>query len=222
MELANLLDGPSGAIVVGGTFLATVLRAGLGDSIAAAHAVAGLRRRHFDAAETKAVLAGQVSAIRQDGLLRAAVRHSGDAEFDEATDALLESRSLAALIERHETHKARRTASADKAVRTLALAAELAPAFGLVGTLVSLSQLPADGLAQGALFGAISMAVLTTLYGVLLANLVLAPLSRAVERAAEAEERQRQEVLDWLALQVAPAIPHLAPLAERPRARRRA
>lgn len=222
MELANLLDGPSAVIVVGGTFAATVLRAGFGDSMATVRALVGLRRKHFDADETRAVLAGQVSAIRQDGILRAAVRHSGDAEFDEATDALIGGRSLAALIERHEAHKLRRMAGADKAVRTLAQAAELAPAFGLVGTLVSLSQLPADGIAQGALFGAISMAVLTTLYGVLLANLVLAPLSRAVERAAEDEERQRQQVLDWLAGQVAPAIPHLASAAERPRARQRA
>ncbi len=60
--------------------------------------------------------------------------------------------------------------TSDRAVRTLAQAAELAPVFGLAGTLISLSQLPAEGLARGALGGAISMAVLTTLYGLLLAN----------------------------------------------------
>ena len=51
------------------------------------------------------------------------------------------------------------------------------------------------------------MAVLTTLYGLLLANLVLAPLARVIERAAAAEERERQSIVDWLAAQVAPAIP---------------
>lgn len=101
-------------------------------------------------------------------------------------------------------------------MRTLAQAAELAPAFGLVGTLVSLSQLPSGGLEQGQLMGAISMAVLTTLYGLLTANLVFAPLSRMVARAAEQEERDRQEVLDWLAEQVAPAIPVAAHAAGRP------
>jgi len=84
-------------------------------------------------------------------------------------------------------------------VRTLAQAAELAPVFGLAGTLISLSQLPADGLARGALGGAISMAVLTTLYGLLLANLLLAPLARMVERKAKAEEEERQRLIDWLA-----------------------
>jgi chemotaxis protein MotA len=79
--------------------------------------------------------------------------------------------------------------------------------FGLAGTLVSLSQLPADGLARGGFMGAISMAVLTTLYGLLLGNLVLAPLSRAVERRVEDEEAARREVADWLIAKLGPACP---------------
>ena len=51
------------------------------------------------------------------------------------------------------------------------------------------------------------MAVVTTLYGLLCANLLLAPLARMVERAALAEEGARQQVIDWLAAQVADAIP---------------
>jgi chemotaxis protein MotA len=47
------------------------------------------------------------------------------------------------------------------------------------------------------------MAVLATLYGLILANLLLAPLACIVNRRAEAEEAQRQQVLDWLAEQVA-------------------
>ena len=83
--------------------------------------------------------------------------------------------------------------------------------FGLAGTLVSLSQLPADGLAPGAYAQAIGMAVLTTLYGLLLANLVLRA-ARPDRRARRlAEEQERQQVIDWLAGQVEPAIPHRGP-----------
>ena len=52
------------------------------------------------------------------------------------------------------------------------------------------------------------LAVVTTLYGILAANLVLAPLARWVERAAEREERERQVVIDWLSEQVGGALPH--------------
>ena len=55
------------------------------------------------------------------------------------------------------------------------------------------------------------MAVLTTLYGLLLANLIFAPLARIVERAGLAEESERQRVIDWLAQQVKLSIPHRGP-----------
>ncbi|KHS44311.1 MotA/TolQ/ExbB proton channel family protein [Novosphingobium subterraneum] len=207
MPPALLFDGLSLSIVLAGTALATVLRSGRHELVVTARAIAGLFAKRFSAVQAKADLAAQVSAIRRDGLLRASTSAIGDREFDDVTDVLIRSRSLDALIERHHDHRRNRIAAANAAVRTLAQAAELGPVFGMVGTLVSLSRLPATGLEQGALSGAISMAVLTTLYGLLLANLVLAPLARAVERRSQDEERHRQEVIDWLSAQIEPALP---------------
>ena len=207
MDLTTLIDGPSAAIVFGGTLISTVLRAGISDCRTTLVQLNQLGQRRFDGNRARSELAQQVQEIRQDGLLRAVPHHFGDSEFDEATDALIGQRSVEALIAAHERHKARRLADSNSAVRTLAQAAELAPVFGLAGTLISLSQLPADGLAQGAIAGAISMAVVTTLYGLLVANLLLAPLARMVERAAVAEERERQALIDWLARQLEDACP---------------
>jgi chemotaxis protein MotA len=208
MDPASLFDASSAAIVIGGTALATFLRSGWRDCRLTFRALARLGAARFDADAVRAELAVQIREIRQDGLVRAHPHLFGDREFDEATGALIETRSIDALLARHEAHKARRLALEGAASRTLAQAAELAPVFGLAGTLVSLSQLPADGIARGAFAGAISMAVLTTLYGLLLANLVLAPLARAIDRRIAAEEAERQKLFDWLAEQVAPVIPH--------------
>lgn len=214
MNLMALADAPSAAIVFGGTALATILRCGWRDGAVAMQSIAHLWQPGFDAEKARAGLAIQVQDIAKDGILRAQPHHSGDAEFDEATDAMLERRSVAALLAAHESHRSRRVAASTSSVRFLSQAADLAPVFGLAGTLVSLSQLPADGLAKGAMTGAISMAVVTTLYGLLLANLLLAPLARMVERAAEAEEAGRQDLTDWLAGQVeaslAPSLPRPA------------
>ncbi len=207
MNLAQLFDGPSAGIVLGGTMLATVLRCGWSDIAVAFRAVAQLGQKGFDAANARAELAVQVQEIRSDGLLRAQPHHTGDREFDEVSDVLIGRRSIPALLAAHESHKAGRQAANNRAVRTLAQAAELAPVFGLAGTLISLSQLPADGIARGAFAGAISMAVLTTLYGLLCANLLLAPLSRALERKGAGEEAERQKIVEWLAGQVESALP---------------
>lgn len=210
MPSAPLFDGLSLGIVLGGTALATVLRSGRRELAVTMRSLAGLFTARFSAAQAKADLAGQVSAIRRDGILRAHSGPIGDREFDDATDALFRSRSLDVLIERHHSHRRARLAAAEMAVRTLAQAAELGPVFGMIGTLVSLSRLPTTGLDQGALNATVAMAVMTTLYGLLLANLVLAPLARAVERRSQDEERQRQDVIEWLSGQLEPALSHYA------------
>ena len=207
MNLINLIDGPSALIVLGGTLLSTVLRAGWGDCMVTLAKLAQLGSSRFDAKGARAELGRQIQEIHKDGLYRANPHHFGDAEFDEATEALIHQRSIPALLAAHEAHKARRLGEAERAVRTLAQAAELAPVFGLAGTLISLSQLPAQGIARAALTGAISMAVITTLYGLLSANLLLAPLARMVERKAAAEEAERQDMIDWLAQQIARDMP---------------
>lgn len=205
MTLLSLDDLPTLAIVLGGTVLATVLRSGLDDCRAVLRALSGAVRHTFDADQVRAELAVQVQEIRKDGLVRAEPHRFNDPEFDEATGAMIGHRSLSALLEAHEAHRGRRLAEADRAARTLAMAAELAPVFGLFGTLVSLGHLPANGIDRGAYMSAIGMAVHATLYGLVAANILFAPLARLVERRAQSEEAQRQRLIDWLAAQLAPA-----------------
>lgn len=224
MDLVSFTDTTSAAIVLGGTLVATLLRCGFDDCAIAWRALlpamtAGSR---FDAGQVRAALAVQVRDIQQNGLLRAHPRHFGDPEFDDATAVLIGQRSLQALLATHAQHQARRQLLADVAARTLNQAAELAPVFGLAGTLVSLGKLPGDGLDRGSYMAAIAMAVHATLYGLIAANLVLAPLARLVDRRACREEAERQDLVDWLAHALADTRPplrehaaHLSPVAAR-------
>lgn len=209
MHAESLIDPLSAAIVVGGTLVATFLRCGPADCRTAIGALLALRKPRFHAERARGELATHVQAIRRDGLVRAQSHHFGDPEFDEACDAMAQSHSLTALRDAHRSHRTKRQDRARQAVDTFAQAAELAPVFGLAGTLISLSQLHTNNVMEGDFTGAIGMAVLTTLYGLLLGNIVFAPLARMVERAAQAEERERQSVVDWLEAQIAPAVPKL-------------
>lgn len=207
MDVSSFLDARSAAIVFGGTLLATVLRCGVGDCRRALSAVAALGRERFDGGKVRAELAIQVQEIHADGILRVAPHQVGDSEFDDVSGALIQRRSVPALLAAHEAHKARRMAFNNSAVRTLAQSSELAPVFGLAGTLLSLALLPHSGISGADYASTISMAVLATLYGLILANLLLAPLACIVNRRATAEELERQKVLDWLADQVAAICP---------------
>lgn len=210
--MIQVFDPLSAAIVFGGTAAATVLRCGWRDSRAAVQAVAHLVIPAFDSERVRAELAVQIQEIGEDGLLRAEPHHFGDGEFDDLSEALVRHRSIRALYDEHERHRGRRISLAGAADRALSEAAELAPVLGLVGTLVALALF--SGAADDTGYAsAIGTAIMATLYGLIAANFLFAPLAGAIERRARAEERARQDLLEWLAgaiEQVAPKTPKAA------------
>jgi len=189
-------------IVFLGTLAATVLRCGLVDARLAFATVRSLVQPAFDPVQARAEVAKQITEIASDGFLRAEPRHFGDQEFDRLADILISQRSAASLHDEHSKYRSRRADIASRAVRFLDCAAELAPVMGLAGTLIALGSSRGGGAVTGAgaggLVESIAMAVVTTLYGLLAANFLFAPLSNAVQRRARAEERDRDAVLDWL------------------------
>lgn len=195
--MTNLFDPLSAGIVLGGTVLAVLLRCGWQDSRGAVAAVAHLFDDPFDSARVRAQLAVQIREIDEDGLVRAQAHRFGDGEFDELSEALVRDRSIQILYDEHERHRSRRAVLAGTAGRVLAEAADLAPILGLAGTLLALGGL--STAAETDYARSIGTAVTTTLYGLVAANFLFAPLSAAVERRAQSEEKARQALLDWLA-----------------------
>ena len=58
-------------------------------------------------------------------------------------------------------------------------------------------------LSSGMLSNSIPGAIVTTFYGLMLANLIFAPLARFVQRRSDEEEAERQKLIDWLAIELA-------------------
>ena len=207
MDFSALLDPASAGIVLGGTVLATLLGSGRAELAAAAGSIAHLFQRPFTYDKARAEIARDVEAMRMDGLLRARGLTSSDSEISSVADALIHDRSLSSLMEAHERFRQQRSAQRAQALRPLQLAAEMGPVFGMAGTLISLSQMQFSADGQGAMITGIAMAVLTTLYGLVVAHLVFNPLCRIIARRGEREEEQRQQLIDWLAKQLAGAVP---------------
>ncbi|MFQ5973023.1 MAG: motility protein A, partial [Alphaproteobacteria bacterium] len=66
-------------------------------------------------------------------------------------------------------------------------AADVAPAMGLIGTLVGLVQMLGNLEDPAAIGPGMAVALLTTFYGAILANMVFAPLAGKLERKSAAE-----------------------------------
>lgn len=188
-------DPISLVLVLVGSFAIMTLRCGWAATCGAVASAFALFRPPFDRTEAQAEMAKQVREIADDGFVRAEAHHIGDGEFDNLTDLLISRRSVDALFEEHERYKHERAAAATRASRVFEAGAEAGPIMGLAGTLIALASQQSGGGEN--LVGAVGMAVLTTLYGLLIANFIYAPIAAAIARRNETEERDREAVLDW-------------------------
>lgn len=198
--VAQLIDPFAACIVVGGSILATCARCGLGSARDAASQIARLPSRRFRYEKERAALAPMVNDIAKNGLIRAQIVKANDRAVNEGIEAMLRRRSFTAFLAHQQSHRELRLTKRFRASESLDSAGELAPILGLTGTLMALSQLDPESLSSPeAMVSAISVAILSTLYGLLLAHFICHPLARAIERRGKHEEEDRAALIEWLA-----------------------
>ncbi len=123
-----------------------------------------------------------------DPFLRRGVMMLIDVESEEEIRAKLESEAL---------FSAGRYATAEQILLTLG---KLLPAFGLIGTLIGLvlllKQIPGED--SQSLIPSFSLAILTTLYGALAANVVVLPLAARLQSAWQRREAVMILAAEWV------------------------
>ena len=197
--IGQLYDPGAMAIVLAGTTLATLARSGWRNLWAAARTALRMDQPRFEEDANRVALARTAAAIRREGVLCADVPLPPDPALAQMVGAYLRHGSPETLHAVRRAGRATREITRERAVRVFEYAGELAPVFGLVGTLLAVTSLMPDaqGKAKGSL-AVIASAALSTIYGVLLAHLVCIPLARRIERAGEREEAARDALAEWL------------------------
>jgi len=189
----TLFDPVALAIVGGGTVLVTILRTPARDLIGGVTALRVLGRARFDAERLLRQVAALTRIARRHGVFQldraviadrdvaAAIAMIVDGAEPEEVEALVRDRRRAR-IDRHVA-----------AAEMWAAAAETAPAMGMVGTLVGLARMFADMEDTSKIGAGMAVALMATLYGALLANLIFAPIAARLRAAGriEASERAR-------------------------------
>ncbi|PSA93612.1 motility protein A [Bacillus atrophaeus] len=107
--------------------------------------------------------------------------------WDEETIRLVMDSEIAAMEERHR-----------KGRRVLEKAGEFAPAWGMIGTLVGLVLMLKNLNDPGMLGPNMAVALLTTLYGSLLANMVFNPIAAKLEEKTESEIFTKQVMIEGI------------------------
>ncbi|PCD02483.1 biopolymer transporter ExbB [Sphingomonas spermidinifaciens] len=192
--LATFADSVAAAIVLGGVAVASLVRFPPGLMIRAIGALRVLGRRapRLDAEVEQIAALGRIArkhgamaldrSVIDDPDIALAVRLIVDGEPPEAVEAAI-LRARDARIERHLA-----------VAEVWASIAEAAPAFGLIGTIIGLVRM-FTAMQDPAVIGpSMAVALLATLYGALLGNLIAQPIAGRLRRLARAEAFERERL----------------------------
>ncbi len=207
-NLAPFLDPIAIGIVGGGTVLAMFLRTPIRDLGRGLAALTVLGRRPFDAGPLLAQIDALSRISSRHGVMQLDRSVIADADVALAIARIVdgaEPADVAATIEHCRAARFERQRAANE---LWCAAAEIAPAMGMVGTLVGLVTMFTAMTDPKTIGGAMAVAVLATLYGALIGNLIAMPIAARLKRLARAEYFERGRL----------AAP-LAALAERERPR---
>ncbi len=212
--LAPYADPVAAAFVVGGTALALLIRTPPADLGRALRALATLGRRPFSAEDALDQIGKLDRIARRHGVMTLDRSRIADPDIADAIAGIVDGAGPDAvgtrLRHRNEARAERHLAAADM----WGAIAELAPLLGMIGTLVGLVRMFMAMTDPAAIGQAMAIALLSTLYGALLAALVGMPIAGRLRRLARAEAFERARLEAPLVALAKRERPHLREAAE--------
>lgn len=182
-------------IVLGGVAAATLVNYNIDDIVNAQHAVqVAFRSEPIEMLSHIEMFTIFSRRARRNGLLILDddVRYIEDPYLrnglELAIDGISEENLKNILHEEIESLKKRH----DQSIRMLQSMATYAPAFGMIGTLIGLILMLGNLDGSGDIGAGLSIALITTLYGTIFANLIFAPLSGKLEELSQKEVNEKE------------------------------
>lgn len=196
-SLLLFINMPSVMIVAGGTFATVMIRFGMKDVINGIKV--GMNTffaRLSNPQEVIQEIVNLANIARKNGLivleqqpiedpfLKKAIMYCVDGHEAEFIEEVLK-KEVSLTVERHEVGR-----------KTFGSMGDAAPAFGMIGTLVGLVQMLANMSDPASIGPSMAVALLTTLYGAILANLIFLPLADKLALRSQEEERNRRLIIE--------------------------
>lgn len=191
--LGPFLDPAALIIVAGGTIAATVLRSDFGDLGRAMAGLGKLGRRRFDAGPLLVQIAAFGRIAQRHGVNALDKSVIADADVAAAIAEIVDGAEVETVRATFDHRRRTRIEHDVAAADVWANAAETAPAIGMIGTLIGLVKMFLVMNDPAAIGGAMAIALLSTLYGAVIASLIAMPVAARLRRIArdEAFERAR-------------------------------
>jgi chemotaxis protein MotA len=198
-DMMLFFNVPSLLIVIGGTFMTTLMQVSLGDFLGSF----GIAMKAFfyktddpkklieeavqlaDVARKNGLLALEGQEIGND-FLKQGVNLCVDGHDPALVNKLL-TKDIDLTIQRHDVGQ-----------RMFKNMAAMAPAMGMIGTLVGLVQMLANMSDPSSIGPAMAVALLTTLYGAVIANVFAQPIADKLARASAMEQTNKSLIIETI------------------------
>lgn len=217
-EISRFLDPVSMLIVFGGAIVVATMRATRGDAARAFKALGPVITANPEADSLAAIVAvGKVEKLAEVRSIACADRIKTAERFLRRAVRRLAQAQTADAFARWARHDlAERDRRHQGAIAFWRSVQETAPAMGMIGTVIGLIQM-FSALEDVTKVGpAMALAMLTTLYGIILATVVAGPIASRLERLSAAELDWQREALERLLqiaeAELAPVTPHKRPM----------
>jgi chemotaxis protein MotA len=194
------VDMPSVLIVIGGGFAATLIRfplAGVAQAVVTGGRVAFTHKK----VEPRALIdkiAEMGDIVRKSGPLGLEGVESDEPNLRKGAQYIADGYDAKFIRESMELERDQYLTRLSEGTRVFKSLGDAAPAFGMIGTLVGLVQMLGNMDDPSAIGPAMAVALLTTLYGAVIANLVCLPIADKLAAKLDVEEVNQTLIIDGI------------------------
>lgn len=195
----TFVNTPSILVVLGGTALVTMMKFSLGKFFGAASiAVKAFLYRPMNAEELIEEAVDLAKAARQGGLLSLEDREIKDSFMKNGLGLLIDGHpadTVRAMLQKDLAQTLRRHSDGQDIFKAIG---DVGPAMGMIGTLIGLVQMLANMDDPKKIGPAMAVALLTTLYGAILANMIALPIADKLAVRSREENTNKSLIIDAL------------------------
>lgn len=197
-SFSAFVDLPSVLVVFGGGMAATVIRfplAGIGQSFLLGAKVAFTHKK-VDPRATITSIAEMGEIVRRNGPLGLENYSTEDLALKRGASFIADGYDISYIRDSLELARDQYLQRLSEGQRMFKSLGDAGPAFGMIGTIVGLVQMLGNMDDPSAIGPAMAVALLTTLYGAVLANLICLPIADKLSAKLDFEEINQTLIID--------------------------
>ncbi len=198
-DITMFVNVPSLVIVIGGTFCAVMAQYSLGQYLSFAKVAGkGFKSNLPDAAELIDEIVGLADEARKGGLLSLEGKEVSSDFLQKGIQLLVDGHDpdvVKALLSKEKSEAEKRHTTGASIFTAMGV---MAPAMGMIGTLIGLVAMLANMSDPKSIGPAMAVALLTTLYGAIVANAFCDPMAAKLTQRAADDAMIKNLVIDAL------------------------